>query len=65
MWPAIKAILKSMPDTRRAPAIPPLDYDPEVRDKIEDLLNELRATNDPAVRERICDELDALIFHGD
>jgi hypothetical protein len=50
-----------MPDRETVNA-PPLDYDPEVRDRIHDLLERMRATSDPEEIGRLEDQLDQIIF---
>jgi hypothetical protein len=51
-----------MPATRKTLNSPPLDYDPEVRDRINQLVERMRTTDDPDEIKRLEDELDAIIF---
>jgi hypothetical protein len=51
-----------MPDTRETVNAPPLAYDPEVRDRIRDLIERMRATDDPEEIRRLEDQLDQIVF---
>lgn len=42
-----------------------MEYDPAVRDRIEQLIAELRTAEDPAEKARVRAELDKLIFDID
>ena len=50
-----------MPNARKT-AEPPLDYDPADAARIEQLLEELRAAEDPDEKKRVHAKLDELIF---
>jgi hypothetical protein len=51
-----------MPDARKAPTGPSLDYDPEVRDRIHELVERMRGTDNAQEIRRLEDELDRIIF---
>jgi hypothetical protein len=50
-----------MPHARKT-AVPPLDYDPADASRIEQLLDELRAAENPEDKKIVSAKLDELIF---
>jgi hypothetical protein len=50
-----------MPDARQA-LNSPLDYDPARADRIRELVEQMRASDNPAEIDRLENELDELIF---
>lgn len=56
-----------MSDTRKTPTLEPLpdlpaDYDPARAEHIRELVESMRASNDPLERDRLADELSLFIF---